>query len=434
MKGRLAEAQQILVLDCKSDEQQGRLRMLSRKELLDEVRAASKIPAHSGTLLTSRDIRKVDPFFAARLEPVIITRTGCITVSLGRTELRAIITRERLYFVVPDGADSILTLVQSNLAMLRKGDAVTVEPVRSQIPEEDAEDGAERGRSSSGANDMSSLPFELAALEALLLTACSELLKQQAQLTDRVNRALQALRRTVIGTRVVAGDKQLEQVRELKQEVRELLLQSQALERALLRVLDEDEDMEAMYLTRLYVTSSLPRSTSPGRARPPYPCLRNDGKVLQSPARRTRTAREPPGEDLVGAADGSDSDTPGSAGYDEVSHDEVETMIESYVQVRSDSVPQVPLGKRSCRQPLQLRLSPCVGGWLHAGRDGGAYIRYRVHREVCAVPLGFCSQPASQSGSAGDGRRLHSQPGLSDLRRAWTQTRSQWHVAQRNLH
>ena len=65
--GRSVEAQQILILECNCDEKQGRLRMLSRKELLDEVRAVS-IPAsgpQAGTLLTSRDVRKVDPFFAA---------------------------------------------------------------------------------------------------------------------------------------------------------------------------------------------------------------------------------------------------------------------------------------------------------------------------------------------------------------------------------
>lgn len=34
-------------------------------------------------------------------------------MSLGRTELRAIITHDKLYFIVPDGADSILQEVIS---------------------------------------------------------------------------------------------------------------------------------------------------------------------------------------------------------------------------------------------------------------------------------------------------------------------------------
>eukprot|EP00965_Chrysotila_dentata_P145655 4811137-Pleurochrysis_carterae.AAC.1 len=45
--------------------------------------------------LMARDVRKVDPLFAGRLEPVILVRCGSITVSLGRTELRAIILHDR---------------------------------------------------------------------------------------------------------------------------------------------------------------------------------------------------------------------------------------------------------------------------------------------------------------------------------------------------
>lgn len=223
-----ARVAELLVLECRCDDSKGRIRRMSRKELLDDVRAVS-IPAagaQPGTLLTPRDVRKVDPHFAARLEPTIITRTGCITVSLGRTNLRAIITRERLYFVVPDGADSIINTVQNNLAILRSGEAVG-EHARLPNGRGSSNEGREAGDGNvvdrtehltdplSGATeqeDGSSVPFELAALEALLTTACSEMQKQQAQLTLKVNRALQALRRTVVGSRVVAGDEQLEQV------------------------------------------------------------------------------------------------------------------------------------------------------------------------------------------------------------------------------
>ena len=49
-------------------------------------------------------MRKVDPVLGGRIEPVILVRTGVILVSLGRTELRALILHDRLYFMVPDGA------------------------------------------------------------------------------------------------------------------------------------------------------------------------------------------------------------------------------------------------------------------------------------------------------------------------------------------
>ena len=82
------------------------------------------------------------------------------------------------------------------------------------------------------------------------MTASSELSRRQTSLSETLQRALTALRRNVVGTQVVAGAKQLDHVRQLKQGVRELLVQSQAFEEALREVLEEDEDMAAMYLTR----------------------------------------------------------------------------------------------------------------------------------------------------------------------------------------
>ena len=77
------------------------MRMISRKDLLDEVNAQSQVmgfpksPARqsSATLtdqrLKARDIRKVDPAFATRLEPAILVRSGCIILSLGRVSADA---------------------------------------------------------------------------------------------------------------------------------------------------------------------------------------------------------------------------------------------------------------------------------------------------------------------------------------------------------
>ena len=70
------------------------------------------------------------------------------------------------------------------------------------------------------------------------MTASAELTRRQRALSETLNRALHALRRNVVGTQVVAGSRQLDHVRQLKQSVRELLVQSQALEEALRGVLD----------------------------------------------------------------------------------------------------------------------------------------------------------------------------------------------------
>ena len=97
--------------------------------------------------LRPRDVRMIDPSFA-NLEPAVLVRSGALAISFGRTELRAIITRRRLYFAVPDGADSVLRVVQDNLAQLQQ-------------PSDSATEGSDC------AVDDADTPFEFAALEAM---------------------------------------------------------------------------------------------------------------------------------------------------------------------------------------------------------------------------------------------------------------------------
>lgn len=99
----LDKMQKILVFELTATNLRGTLRQLTRKELLEEARAASLpeavraggAPASDLLLLKARDVRKVDPVFGGRIEPVILVRTGVILVSLGRTELRALILHDR---------------------------------------------------------------------------------------------------------------------------------------------------------------------------------------------------------------------------------------------------------------------------------------------------------------------------------------------------
>lgn len=290
------------------------VRMLSRKDLLDEINAQAQAGAAMFTyppsparqqstthnLIKPRDIRKVDPAFATRLEPAILVRWGCVIVSLGRSELRAIITREQLYCVLPPGNTSVadrvieqvISALHGNLAALRAAseadtaesqattassaaltgatpngsvlDSPSLKPAPGVIPRSSSDPALStlgsplhmlglslgHGTPPMPTAQAAGSYFEFCALEAVLMTACSELSRRQAALTETLQRALLALRRNVTGARVVAGARQLDNVRMLKQQVRELLVQSQALEEVLREVLDEDEDMEAMYLTR----------------------------------------------------------------------------------------------------------------------------------------------------------------------------------------
>ena len=107
-------------------------------------------------VLKARDVRKVDPAFAARLEPAIIVRAGCVIISLGKmTELRAIITREKLYFVLPEGrvADSILAAFRTNLATLRAAEAERAAAERARCDAPSSQAGSPQASAAGGAFD-----------------------------------------------------------------------------------------------------------------------------------------------------------------------------------------------------------------------------------------------------------------------------------------
>ena len=219
----MEKTHKILVLEFSANDLKGTFRQLTRKELLDEALAASlpesvkagALPADL-MLLKARDVRKVDPVFGSRIEPVILVRTGVVLVSLGKTELRALILHDRLYFIVPDGADSVLSVVQQNLQQLREAEAGDAPAGRARNGEHDGSLVPEPP--SPNLQPEGAMPFEFSALEALLMTACAELHARVSTLQVAVRDALASLRHT-IGTGVVAGSKQLEAMRDLKQQV-----------------------------------------------------------------------------------------------------------------------------------------------------------------------------------------------------------------------
>ena len=112
-------------------------RKLSRKDLLDEINAQQRgsqppSPARqaslSANIIRPRDVRKVDPAFATRLEPAVMVRSGCIIVSLGQSlGYSAIVTTDELYCVMPNvqhqhattSVEQLLSALQLNLSGLR---------------------------------------------------------------------------------------------------------------------------------------------------------------------------------------------------------------------------------------------------------------------------------------------------------------------------
>ena len=159
----------------------------------------------------------------------------------------------RLYFIVPDGADSVLTAVQQNLTQLREAEALGEALSPHLLPTPGLHDFSQEmtgiddpavalppqaaaaapppapappPKESSLSAHLQHLepdgvmPFEFSALEALLMTACAELHTRAAGLQSAVRDALLSLRQTIgTGWRAPASQ-QLEAMRDLKQQER----------------------------------------------------------------------------------------------------------------------------------------------------------------------------------------------------------------------
>ena len=100
----------------------GRIRYLTRKELLHEVNTLNKTshdvvlsPAihrqqsrAGANLLRARDVRKVDPNFSTRLEPAILVRA---LVEKGRARLKEPTQERKLHFIFDECLPEIFRVI-----------------------------------------------------------------------------------------------------------------------------------------------------------------------------------------------------------------------------------------------------------------------------------------------------------------------------------
>ncbi|KAL1504197.1 hypothetical protein AB1Y20_010606 [Prymnesium parvum] len=98
------------------------------------------------------------------------------------------------------------------------------------------------------------LPFEYLAMEAILVCTCSRLHTETVQLEQRVDDVVEGIRQSIEDSSPTP--KHHEQLREVKHLLEEQLERSQAIERAIARVLEVDSDLCAMHL-------SMPRQAPP---------------------------------------------------------------------------------------------------------------------------------------------------------------------------
>ncbi|POM69629.1 CorA Metal Ion Transporter (MIT) Family [Phytophthora palmivora] len=165
----------------------------------------------------ARDIRRMENAFSVSNEPSIIIRKQAILISAD--PLRAIVLRDQCLVYVPDGADSLLSILKEQF---------------SQTSRENAED-----------------PYEFRALEALLATLARYFQADYDKLSPVV---VSALDRLVQGN---LHSRELETLREFKNTMNEFESQVDGVRRVLMELLDNEEDLRLLYLTKLYEDPSL---------------------------------------------------------------------------------------------------------------------------------------------------------------------------------
>jgi magnesium transporter len=203
-----------------------------------------------------RDMRKIDPHFSSGVDAVLLVRRSTIMFSMAH--IAAVVLHDRCYLVVPQGADSILSVMMDRLRDIE----ILSSPLKKEEEEEDEyneesknenqekkeDENKKKKKENIIMNDKSQdgniIPFEFLALEAMLATMRDSISKKLEGLETRARKALRKLRQNV-----------LTQGRETlfitSEELHDVELRVNAIEKALKEVLDCDEDMACMYLTRL---------------------------------------------------------------------------------------------------------------------------------------------------------------------------------------
>ncbi|CCI39788.1 unnamed protein product [Albugo candida] len=165
----------------------------------------------------ARDIRKLNNVYAVSNEPSIVLRKQAILVNAD--PIRALVMRDACLVFVPDGADSLLSLLKEKFHESNQ--------------------------------DMTTQAFELRALEALLATLCRIFESDYEKMAPVVISALDRLANGKIGTN------ELDTLRTYKNTINEFESQVDGVRRALMEILDNEEDLRLLYLTKLHKNPSL---------------------------------------------------------------------------------------------------------------------------------------------------------------------------------
>ncbi len=227
-----------------------------------------------GGYLHPRDMRRLVTPFSATNEPVIMVRRHVMLLNFD--PLRAIVLRDRLLLLVPDGADAILIQLERRLrGGLRElenevfgslgsstidsqqhhdnndySSQTSNEILSQQVTDPTKSPGLDSDVQHNEWEDINQrnfieMPFELHALDVVLESVVDLLATDALNLCKDVDKIIKSI------TMDTKAQNNYEKLRVFKDKVKETESRIKGFERALNQVLDEDEDMALMNLSRL---------------------------------------------------------------------------------------------------------------------------------------------------------------------------------------
>lgn len=183
--------------------------------------------------LQQRDLRRLDFAHNVCEEPILIVRKHAVLIALD--PLRAIIMSDRIILIVPDGADTLIQLLQEHM--------------KAWI----ADSNQSNGNGSSSSNSIDEyVPFEIHAYEAIIATVYAI----HSQEYDGVSARIASILLNFKSVAIVSIDIQ-EKMRLLKNHVMEKIGHISSIRRAINEILNNDDDMALMNLTQMRKNPSL---------------------------------------------------------------------------------------------------------------------------------------------------------------------------------
>ena len=206
-----------------------------------------------GGYLHPRDMRRLVAPFSSSNAPELMVRRHVILMNFD--PLRAILLRDRLLILVPDGSDSILIELQRRLQGKSSDDVHynewdLIQSVTNNLLFENKamhrQDECDVDEELKIDRLLNHVAFEFQAVDAVLATVCNMLSKDASYLKKRIQGIIDEFRR---GS--APGDHAQDRFRVLKDSMKELEGRVQGVVRALDQILDNDQDMALMNLSRL---------------------------------------------------------------------------------------------------------------------------------------------------------------------------------------